>query len=426
MSSRLNAFGIRAESSKASQGAFAAYACVDTAISGNYTLRRMKRIDIYTIDIGGGHIAPAEAIKEQFALLGHEDLEVRVVNIALQLGARLMRTIYKSYWNLALHYPPLINAFYSGADNPFGIKMFDRLLGISILPRFKRYLDREKPDLIVSTYFSFTHYLELFKRLHQIDATCVILNPEPFDAHFIWFSPAFDWSMVFSKKSFDEIVEKGIPGKRVKVFPFPINPLFAKRPESKQDLRRSLGIAVEPFTFLFFFGAEGRGPARKYLDAMAARGINAQVIVVCGKNKKLLAEMEQAAAHIGGGIRIVARGFINDLPEYISASDIVVGKSGPNQVFESLIQERPIVISSYLANERQTSDWVIANGLGWLCRTDEQFGMLAARLVAHPELIVRCERNIRAIGLRSGTPEICEFLYGLLGKGAGTGAISKP
>jgi len=112
--------------------------------------------------------------------------------------------------------------------------------------------------------------------------------------------------------------------------------------------------------------------------------------------------------------RIVVRGFVTNLPEYIAASDIVVGKSGPNQVFESFIQEKPIVITSYLANERQTSDWVIANGLGWLCRTDEQFAMLASKLTAHPELIRKCERNIRSLGLKSGTPEICEFLHGLL------------
>jgi UDP-N-acetylglucosamine:LPS N-acetylglucosamine transferase len=388
----------------------------------------MKRIDIYTIDIGGGHIALAEAVRKQFELMGYEDLEVRVVNIALELRARLMRTIYKTYWNLALHYPPLINAFYSGADNPFGIKIFDRLLGISILPRFMTYLKKTKPDLIVSTYFSFTHYLELFKRLNQIDATCIVLNPEPFDAHFVWFSHAFDWSMVFSRKSFDEIVKKGIPGRKVKVFPFPINPLFAKRTESKQELRRRLGIEVEPFTFLFFFGAEGRGPVKKYLSAMVQRGIAAQVVIVCGKNQRLRSEMREAAAGIKGGTRVVVRGFVNNLPEHIAASDVVVGKSGPNQVFESLIQERPIAISSYLANERQTSDWVIANGLGWLCRTDGQFAMLAARLVSHPELIRRCESNIRALGLRSGAPQICEFLYGLLKKRpeAKAASISKP
>ena len=109
----------------------------------------MKRIDIYTIDIGGGHIAPAMALKEQFDILGYKDLEVHVVNLGIALGASFLRYVYKFYWDKALRYPPLINAFYRGADNPFLIKILDRILGITILPKFVRYLEREKPDIVV-------------------------------------------------------------------------------------------------------------------------------------------------------------------------------------------------------------------------------------------------------------------------------------
>ncbi|HTP59022.1 MAG TPA: hypothetical protein VMM82_08900, partial [Spirochaetia bacterium] len=154
---------------------------------GSYNFSGMrKRIDLYTIDIGGGHIAPAMAIKEQFDLLGYKDVDVRVVNLGIALGANFLRYVYRFYWNSALRYPPLINAFYRGADNPFMIKIVDRILGISILPRFVQYLEREKPDLVVSTYFTFTHYLELLKRVGQLDAVTVVLNPEPFDSHYIW------------------------------------------------------------------------------------------------------------------------------------------------------------------------------------------------------------------------------------------------
>ena len=135
---------------------------------GLQCLVEMKRIDIYTIDIGGGHIAPAVALKEQFDILGYKDLDVRVVNLGIALGASFLRYLYKFYWNNALRYPPLINAFYRGADNPFMIKIVDRILGITILPKFVRYLERERPDLVVSTYFTFTHYLELLKQVGQL------------------------------------------------------------------------------------------------------------------------------------------------------------------------------------------------------------------------------------------------------------------
>ncbi|HUJ73953.1 MAG TPA: glycosyltransferase, partial [bacterium] len=109
-----------------------------------------------------------------------------------------------------------------------------------------------------------------------------------------------------------------------------------------------------------------------------------------------------------------ATGFVTNLSEYIAAADVVVGKSGPNQVFETLLQGRPIIISSFLANEKQTTDWVIQNRAGWLTRTPEHLATLLAKLAAHPEIIEEYRRSIARLKLRSGAPEICQFLYGLV------------
>ncbi len=121
----------------------------------------MKRIDIYTIDIGGGHIAPAQALKQQFDKLGYKDIDVRVVNLGIELGSSFFRYLYKFYWNNALRYPPLINAFYRNADDPILLEILDQLLSITMLPRLVGYLERRQPDLVVSTYFTFTRFLEL-------------------------------------------------------------------------------------------------------------------------------------------------------------------------------------------------------------------------------------------------------------------------
>jgi UDP-N-acetylglucosamine:LPS N-acetylglucosamine transferase len=374
----------------------------------------MKRIDIYTIDIGGGHIAPAQALKQQFDRMGRSDLDVRVVNVGIVMRARFLRSTYKLYWNWALRYPPMINAFYRGADNPFLIKMVDRLFGITILPRFARYIEREKPDMVVSTYFTFTHYLELMKRVGQIDAVCVVLNPEPFDSHQVWFSPSFDWSLVFSEKSRREIVTKGIPARTVKVFPFPIKAADGARRRSKAALRRALGLETDAFTALLFFGAEGIGPVWKYAAAVVDRGLDMQIVVICGRNEKLRADMQHFCRGRTCTARFVITGYVSNLADYIAASDVVVGKSGPNQVFETLAEGRPIIISSFLANEKETTEWVIRNRAGWLTRTPQGLARLLEKLAARPGLIREYEKSIRRLDIRSGAPEICEFLAGLL------------
>ncbi len=372
----------------------------------------MKRIDIYTIDIGGGHIAPAQALKQQFDIMGYKDLEVHVVNLGIVLNARFMRFLYKLYWDKALRYPPLINAFYRGADNPFLMKIIDRLLSIPVLPRFVRYIEKEKPDLVVSTYFTFTHYIELLKRVGQMDAISVVLNPEPFDSHYIWFSPAFEWSMVFSPKSREEIIAKGIAASKVREFQFPIKPSYTTRTESKAVLRQRIGVAQKPFTVLFFFGAEGVGPVRKYIAALIEKGLAAQVVVICGKNEKLKAELETLG--LTGPLSLHVRGYVTNVSEYVAAADVVVGKSGPNQVFETLLQQRPLIISSYLANEKETSTWVVKNKVGWLTRTPTHLTTLLAKLAGQPSILKEYQANIRKLKLRSGAPEVCEFLYGLV------------
>ena len=374
---------------------------------------RKRRIDIYTIDIGGGHIAPAQAIKQAFDLRGDTDLDVRVVNLGISLNATFLRFLYKFYWDKALRYPPLINAFYRGADNPFLMKIVDRMFGLTTFPKFVRYMEREKPDVVVSTYFTFTHYLEMLRRVDKLDATAVVLNPEPFDSHQIWFSPVFDWSMVFSRKSRDEIVEKGLPANRLKVFPFPIKPSFSTRTQSASVLRGRLGLEKKPFTVLFFFGAEGVGPVKKFLAALIEAGISLQAVVVCGRNERLKVDLERLGAAPQGRLTLQVRGYVTNLADYIAAADIVVGKSGPNQVFETLLQNRPLVISSFLANEKETTNWVIGNKLGWLTRSPAHLAALLARLSAHPQVLKAYQANIRAMRLRSGAPEIAEFLAGL-------------
>ncbi len=86
----------------------------------------------------------------------------------------------------------------------------------------------------------------------------------------------------------------------------------------------------------------------------------------------------------------------------------------PTRYSRPSLQGRPIVISSFLANEKETTSWVIGNQLGWLTRTPTHLATLLAKLAANPAILERYQQNIRRLNLRSGAPEICEFLYGLV------------
>jgi len=208
--------------------------------------------------------------------------------------------------------------------------------------------------------------------------------------------------------------QKGIPASRLKVFQFPVKPSFARRKESKPTLRRRLQLEQKRFTALFFFGAEGVGPVKKYISTLIERKLDIQAVVVCGRNERLRRDLETLAAGPTGSVRIAVRGYLTNLADYIAASDLVVGKSGPNQVFETLVQGRPLIISSFLANEKETTNWVINNRVGWLTRTPSQLAARLSRLAQRPDIIAEYQRNIGRLKLHAGAEEICDFLYGLV------------
>ena len=247
----------------------------------------------------------------------------------------------------------------------------------------------------------------------QLDAVTVVLNPEPFDSHYIWFSPVFDWSMVFSRKSRDEIVEKGIARQKVKVFQFPIKPSFARRTQSPATLRGSLGLDEKAIHRALLLRRGGRRPGEEVphgphraRDRPAGGGHLREEREAEGRHRESRPGQHRLGADTGAGIRDESRGLHSRLRRRR-------GKSGPNQVFETLLQCRPIVISSFLANEKETTNWVIGNKLGWLTRSPAAPRDAAPELAAQPAVLKRYQANIEAMKLRSGTPEICEFLAGL-------------
>jgi len=72
-----------------------------------------------------------------------------------------------------------------------------------------------------------------------------------------------------------------------------------------------------PFLFLSY-GANAQGGA----------STPQQLVVVCGKNKKVKADLEAKAEahHWGPGVDVVVKGFIGNMEEYMSAADCIVTK----------------------------------------------------------------------------------------------------
>ena len=69
----------------------------------------------------------------------------------------------------------------------------------------------------------------------------------------------------------------------------PIRPAFSKRQPPRRKLRKQLGLRRDGPAVLLVGGGEGMGPVERTVNAIAAGpGAKVQLVVVCGRNEKLV------------------------------------------------------------------------------------------------------------------------------------------
>ena len=140
-------------------------------------------------------------------------------------------------------------------------------------------------------------------------------------------------------------------------------------PGGKPALRRRFGIDPYRFPILLSGGGDGAGKLLTQVRALARRGGDWQLIVVCGRNEKL----RRRLARVNFQIRALVLGFVENMPDLMRAADLVVSKAGPGAIGEALATEVPILLTSYLPGQETANvTFVTESGLGLYTPKSEQ------------------------------------------------------
>jgi 1,2-diacylglycerol 3-beta-galactosyltransferase len=131
--------------------------------------------------------------------------------------------------------------------------------------------------------------------------------------------------------------------------------------ESPASIRRRLGLEESLPTVLVVGGGDGMGGI---VDIARALGWklgrhqspsggqqpipSSQMVVVCGKNDEARRALERDDASWGSGVRVHVKGFVNNMDEWMKASDALVTKAGPGTIAEASICGLPCMMFSYL------------------------------------------------------------------------------
>jgi len=370
-----------------------------------------KKILIAMLEIGNGHKAPAIALQKQLNAMYPGKYDVEVIELAQQLGSKKLFRLYHKLWvKGAFKAPKVFTAVYHITDNKFS-NLLEKLFLTGLKKRTKEYIETARPDLLIGTHFTCLHVFSMLKK--DVKTPVFGVNTDPFDAHHVWALPNIDRFFVFSEKAKELLSKKGVGRDTIVVYDslYPLDPKHSKKLESKEQVRKKLGISSEK-AILIFGGAEGGGQLSKFIKKILENNLEFQLMVVCGRNEKLKQELEQLPRKTN--LKIF--GFMTNMEELIQSADIVMGKPGASQTFEVLVKNKPIIFSSHMRNEYPTLKFVTENKMGWYAPTTGKLVNLLKNIQNNPSVLDETSKNIASMNIRSCTPELAKYIDSYLEK----------
>src|SRR5438067_10555039 len=111
-------------------------------------------------------------------------------------------------------------------------------------------------------------------------------------------------------------------------------------------MRLKLRLRPHAPTVLLAGGGDGTKPLRKSAAALARSPLDIQVLAVCGRNAAL-AERIREDNH--AGVHVFR--FVDNMPELLLASDLLVTRAGPGMIAEGLACGCPLLLTGYLPGQ---------------------------------------------------------------------------
>ena len=326
-----------------------------------------RKVLVLSASAGAGHLRAADAIVAAFKRLGAAE-EIKHVDV-LEHTNKLFRNLYsKAYIEMVNKAPDLLGWFYDYLDKPW--KNERRRLALDSLNTrpFIKLLKKYQPDIAICTHFLPAEIISWLKAKEKIFCPQAIVVTD-FDVHAMWLCHHYEQYFVAMEETGVHLEKLGIPLQKIAVTGIPIDPLFSET-KDKEEMRAKHGLIPDRTTILVSAGGFGVGPIEHLLQSIAEMKHPAQVVALCGRNEELKKRIDKLSAKLSSPERVVIKpvGYTTLMDEYMSASDILLGKPGGLTTSEALTKGLVFAIVNPIpGQEERNSDHLLEQNVAIRC-----------------------------------------------------------
>ena len=230
--------------------------------------------------------------------------------------------------------------------------------------------------------------------------------------HAFWYHQRTDLCIVPTEPARQKALASGLRPDQVRVVGLPVADRFCKPSGDVSTLRHEVGWPQDLPVVILVGGGDGLGPLKPTAEAIANSGCKLTLVVITGRNQSLRNELEKRTWPIPTFIY----GFVNEMPEFMQAADILVTKAGPGTISEALNAGLPMIMYSYLPGQEEGNvNYVQSMGAGIWAPEPDQIVAALRKWILDPDSRQKAVEACHRLARPQAAREIAHILAKITG-----------
>lgn len=348
---------------------------------------------------GEGHLSLAQAAKQIIKKKG----------FSVQLEQFTKLKIPQTYTPFYRYFPGLFKIPYKiGETEPIkkGVKIFlEKLFEKEI----KKEIKEKRPDLIISTNFIYNPAIVKVLDYQKNPLPFINIVSDPWTIHPLILAPKANFNLVYDEKGVKIGRKNKIPSEKLFSLGWLVRNEFYQR-HNLTKIRKKLGFKKSVFTLLICGGSEGTNMILKIIPALLTIKKPLQIILVCGTNerlykaifsfKKFIQKLNKtkinSLQNLSPKLNLRLFKFTNQLPQLMSIADLVIGKAGPNLLFETVAAKKPFFAICHISGQEDANlNLIKKKKLGLVEENPIKAIKLLQKIINHPKILTKFSSNIQ-------------------------------
>ena len=328
----------------------------------------------------------AQAVEEVVSKAGWQTKMANIMD-----RKRLSRTCGQLYKTCYKFFPSFFKVPFSVAGKKGNLKLLKRFMKNYFMAETEKEIRKFKADIVINTHFAYIPTLSHLSQQNKIKFINVVCDP--LSIHPLTIAPMALTNLVYDKKSMEICQKLGVPRDRITITGWFVRQgFYASATEKKSHLP----------SILVCGGSEGANAILKIFPALLSNRHPLQTIVICGHNKMLyqgLKLLVKTSKFVNENLRIKILHYPESIIEFIKISDLVVGKSGPNLLFETIAAGKPFFGICHIHGQEDGNLEIIKQkNLGFVQENPSRAAKLLRRIIENPKVLKKFSASVAKEG----------------------------